>query len=40
MDGPFVSLDPILNRDCHVLYDVEHSIHTHAVGRIPKSRIT
>ena len=36
MDGPFVSLDPIPNRDCHALYDVEHSIHKHAVGRIPE----
>ncbi|HEX2418812.1 MAG TPA: FAD-dependent oxidoreductase [Micromonosporaceae bacterium] len=36
MDGPFISLDPIAGQDCHMLYDVVHSVHAHNVGLVPE----
>jgi glycine/D-amino acid oxidase-like deaminating enzyme len=36
MDGPFISLDPVPRQDCHILYDVTHSVHSVNVGSAPE----
>lgn len=39
MDGPFMSVAPY-GRGLHILYDVEHSVHTRATGdRLPASAL-